>query len=455
MQRRSKDGSGKRNRERGKEAPEASQRRDDGRDYSRSRTDGKSGSSMPQRGDSPGAVHPVETKVQRRRDWRTERSKARPQDEGRGEGSFGAGKREAQGCPLRSDHREPAAEKKDELELVGSQKGRHISTLKRNELLVAIEEARRDGKTVTEIADSLKVTPRAIYRWQDGMKPRHGGGGGHNRITPEEKEKIVAFVRAHPDMRCRRIAYELERRKIACVGRTKVAEIMKEHGLNHTFERRHAKPVIPPASLMLHEPWKPNYVWGMDWTWLRVKNEFMLLLIVVDWYSRKIVSWGLFKTITSAEVIATVTDAVAAEDIDLLPPAALRPIVVADHGSANASARTKSNIEILGLTLWLSGIGRPTGNARTERTIGTLKAEEITLQDQYESETEARASIERAIKDYNFKRPNAGNGGFAPHEVHVHGRSKLTKERQEARKQTRAMRRSFWRSVAPELSGGH
>ncbi|SMF31047.1 hypothetical protein, partial [Pseudobacteriovorax antillogorgiicola] len=42
-------------------------------------------------------------------------------------------------------------------------------------------------------------------------------------------------------------------------------------------------------------------------------------------------------------------------------------------GSANISRYTRSNIEVQGLELWLSGVGRPTGNARTERVIGTLK----------------------------------------------------------------------------------
>ena len=67
--------------------------------------------------------------------------------------------------------------------------------------------------------------------------------------------------------------------------------------------------------------------------------------------------------------------------------------MVVDHGSANAAVYTKENIESLGLKLWLCGIGRPTGNSRTERTIGTLKNEEIKLKDRYDEE-KARRSIE-------------------------------------------------------------
>lgn len=108
-----------------------------------------------------------------------------------------------------------------------------------------------------------------------------------------------------------------------------------------------------------------------------------------------------------------VRQAVAKEYIDFLPHGALRPFVVADHSSASTAAYTKNEIEIQGLKLWLSGIGRPTGNARTERVIGTLKREEIYLQEQHENEETAYKWIGAKIYDYNFHRPNQGNGGFA------------------------------------------
>ena len=105
---------------------------------------------------------------------------------------------------------------------------------------------------------------------------------------------------------------------------------------------------------------------------------------------------------------------------------------------------TKNNIEIQGLKLWLSGIGRPTGNARTERVIGTLKREEINLQEQYANEAEARTSIGSAIWDYNFNRPNQGNGGFAPNAVHHSGRKKMMERRLNARQQAQELRRKHW-----------
>ena len=312
-----------------------------------------------------------------------------------------------------------------------------------------IEAAATAGESMAAVCRLLELNPRAVYRWKSGVtsKKVHGGGGGRNKITPLEENRIVRLARSFPQLRCRRIAYELERKGLAYVGKTRVAEIMKNHGLNHAFERRPKKPLDVPGEMLLHEPWRKNLLWGTDWTYLRVDKRFWFLVLVLDWYSRKILSWGLYPAITRFEVVAVITDAVAIERIDQLPEGALKPRIVADHGSANISAYTKKNIEIQGLDLWLSGIGRLTGNARTERVMETLKREEIKLQDQYGSEEEAHSRIKAAIDDYNFQRPNAGNGGFVPNSVHHQGSRALTERRKEARQTTENRRRKHWEQI--------
>jgi putative transposase len=322
----------------------------------------------------------------------------------------------------------------------------------RAQILSWIQEAQLAGETLETACGWLQLNPRAVYRWKSGAtsKSHHGGGGGKNRITPLEEKRVLTLVRKFPQLRCRRVAYQLERKSLVFIGKTKVAEIMKKHGLNHEFVRGGVRaPPDVPGEMLLHEPWRKNLVWGTDWTYLRIDERFWFLLIILDWYSRKIVSWGLFPEITKFQVVAVITNAVATEGVDELPEGAMKPRVVADHGSANIAAYTKKNIEIQGLDLWLSGIGRPTGNARTERVMGTLKREEIKLQDQYGSEDEARSRIGAAIWDYNFRRPNAGNGGFAPNSVHVQGRRALTERRKEARQHAENRRRNHWDQVQP------
>jgi transposase InsO family protein len=146
------------------------------------------------------------------------------------------------------------------------------------------------------------------------------------------------------------------------------------------------------------------------------------------------------------QVVAVVTDAVAFAESEKLPSNTLRPILVADHGSPNVSRWTRENIEVQGLKLWLSGIWRPTGNARTERVIGTLKTDEIKPQDCYIHEGEAQRRIAAVIHDYNFNRPNMGVGGHSPNAVHHMGRAALMSHRKSGRSKAIQSRTQFWKS---------
>jgi putative transposase len=405
----------------------------------------RSGRSMQARKHCTSPTFPVEAEIYPKRSGRTSRDQTRAEGQRRSQAYRTENGNRATVTSTAGDFNRTAGhEEKESLGLEGPLYGRHLTKAQREELMAFIDAA-NISQSIEAICDALELHPRAYYRWKAGaLSSKHGGGGGKNRITPLEEKRVVALAKKNPDWHCRRIAYQLEKTAKVFIGKTKVAEIMKAHGLNHPFEKKWPNKQIEPGDMLLHEPWRRNLLWGMDWTWVNVNDKFMFLLVLLDWYSRKILSWGLYHQITQLEVVSVVTDAVATERIDLLPASELRPIVVADHGSANASKYTKANIEIQGLKLWLSGIGRPTGNARTERLIGTLKREEINLQEQYSNETEAKTGISNAIQDYNFNRPNQGNGGFAPNSVHHMGRKELTERRDRARQKAQELRRKHW-----------
>jgi putative transposase len=395
-----------------------------------------------------GATVPMEAEISARRNREFERHQARPETSGKSDDRGNETRdREVIAGAAGNFDRTSGDEKKESLGLEGPLYGRHLTKVQRETLRAFIDESRAT-ESVKTICEHLQMHPRSYYRWKRGeLKSSHGGGGGKNKITPLEEKRVVAWVKENPEWHCRRIAYSLEKKATVFIGKTKVAELMKKHGLNHPFERKPSRPVIEAEDMLLHEPWRENLLWGMDWTWVTVDGKFMFLLVLLDWYSRKILSWGLHPQITKLQVVALVTDAVATERLDLLRKGSMKPIVVADHGSANASKYTKHNIEIQGLKLWLSGIGRPTGNARTERVIGTLKREEINLQEQYANETEAKNSIGIAIWDYNTNRPNQGNGGHSPNAVHHSGRAALMKRRTRARQKAAELRRTHWEQV--------
>src|SRR5690606_35659131 len=150
----------------------------------------------------------------------------------------------------------------------------------------------------------LEINHRAYYRWIKGNLFSGAGGGGQNKITPLEEKRIVTMAKKNPEWHCRKIAYQLEKKSLAFVGKTKVAEVMKKHGINHPFERKMRPPMVLPGDMLLHEPWATDLLWGRDWTWVNVGDKFMYLLVPVDWYSRKIMSWSLKAQVTRFEVVA-------------------------------------------------------------------------------------------------------------------------------------------------------
>jgi len=142
-------------------------------------------------------------------------------------------------------------EKKDSLGLEGPLYGRYLTKTQRETLATSCEH--------------LQVHPRPYYRWKRGnLSAANGGGSGRNKITPLEEKRVIALAKKWPDWRCRRLAYHLEKTSKVFIGKIKVAEILKAHGLGHPFERMPHRPFIEPPDMLLHEPWKRNLLWGMD-----------------------------------------------------------------------------------------------------------------------------------------------------------------------------------------------
>jgi transposase len=216
------------------------------------RTPGQYGGDLSSGKYSADSILCVEKKIQRR--WRggTHVDEAWSENKRSGKNSTRRRNQKAEVGTCGVIDRAIIAEKKRELGLHGELKGRHLSHSQRSALLREIESAAIQGESFEAVCRVLELNPRAVYRWKDGTtsKQTHGGGGGKNKITPLEEKRVVALAKKFPEWRCRRIAYELERQAKVFIGKTKVAEILKKHGLNHEFERGYRKPDLLPGEML-------------------------------------------------------------------------------------------------------------------------------------------------------------------------------------------------------------
>jgi len=154
---------------------------------------------------------------------------------------------------------------------------------------------------------------------------------------------------------------------------------------------------------------KTNQVWSTDITYIKLEKGFVYLAAIIDWHSKKILSWRLSNTMDISLVTSVLKEALA-----LYP----KPeIFNTDQGSQYTA---KAHIDILkkhGIKISMDGKGRATDNICIERFWRSIKYEEIYLND-YKSMNELRYSINQYMEKYNSRRLHSVLGNKTPNEVY-------------------------------------
>jgi len=271
---------------------------------------------------------------------------------------------------------------------------------------------RQSGMKVQSALQRLGVARSTYYQWPSG-----GGRGRRcavNALLPEERQAIVALKQREPHLRHRMIS-GLLRHADRWISPSSCYRVLRAEDLIEPYERREA-----PWQKPRYEPIGPNVLWGEDWTKLLIAGRRWYLLVLLDLFSRLIVSWSVVPTVTQREVKELVAQGMLAQGLDRHGP---RPRLRTDCGSPNVSGSVKEFLDAIGVDLSLGRVRRPTDNARVERVNGTLKQEEIYCQGAsgYLSPEGARLSLARYIDYYNHRRPHQELWNFTPAHVHADG----------------------------------
>jgi transposase InsO family protein len=151
-----------------------------------------------------------------------------------------------------------------------------------------------------------------------------------------------------------------------------------------------------------------NQLWIADITYVRLREDFLYLAIVLDAFSRRAVGWELGEDLR-AELALTALDRALAD----------RPVTAgivhhSDRGVQYCSSVYLERLRSHGFAISMSRKGNPYENARAESFLKTLKCEEVYLRE-YRDAEEARASIGHFIEEvYNRKRLHSALGYAAP-----------------------------------------
>jgi transposase InsO family protein len=151
-----------------------------------------------------------------------------------------------------------------------------------------------------------------------------------------------------------------------------------------------------------------NQLWVADITYVRLRESFLYLAILMDAYSRRVVGWELGENLRAELVLGALDRALADRRVD--------PGIVhhSDRGVQYCCQAYVEKLQTHGFVISMSRAGNPYDNAKAESFMKTLKSEEVYLQ-QYRDQEEARASIQRFIEEvYNRKRLHSSLGYLSP-----------------------------------------
>lgn len=226
------------------------------------------------------------------------------------------------------------------------------------------------------------------------------------------KRMIDIIYTEHPYYGSRRITAVLQREGIK-INRKAVQRHMREMGISGVcpgpnLSRRNYQEGIYPYLLRNIVAGHPNHVWGVDITYIRLAKGWMYLVLILDWYSRYVISWELSLTLDIDFVL---------QAVKLAFGQATPVIMNSDQGSHFTSPRYIELLEKAGIQISMDGKKRALDNVFTERFFRSLKYEEVYLKE-YQSPRQARIEIAKYIKFYNWERPHESLDYCTPAEIY-------------------------------------
>jgi putative transposase len=198
------------------------------------------------------------------------------------------------------------------------------------------------------------------------------------------------------------------------VGRERVTTLMRRMGITAIApKRRTTKPApghkIYPYLLRDLEIREAGHVWSTDITYLPLARGFCYLTAIMDWASRRVLSWRLSNTLDAGFCIEALEEALARYDAP--------EIFNSDQGSQFTCEGFTSVLAGHGVQISMDGRGRWLDNVFIERLWRSIKHEEVYLK-AYENLTEARRELAAYFDFYNHRRRHQGLADRTPDEVY-------------------------------------
>ncbi|MGW8180830.1 MAG: IS3 family transposase [bacterium] len=327
--------------------------------------------------------------------------------------------------------------------LVGFGSGRvmRYSQSEKKEIIRLVEES---DLSVKQTLEELDVPKSTFYRWYrryneygyDGLTSRPPNANRFwNRIPDHEKDKVVEVALDYPELSPRELAWKITDSEGTFISESSVYRILKSYDL-----------VTSPSYIVMvatdefrNKTRRVHELWQTDFTYLKVIGwGWYYLSTILDDYSRYIIAWKLFTTMSSDDVIRTLDLAVDATGINQ-PTVKHKPRLLSDNGPCYLAGDLQNYLDDREMDHTRGQPYHPMTQGKIERWHRTMK-NTIKLQNYY-FPGELEQEIAAFIDHYNHQRVHESLDNLTPADVY-HGRAKeILTLRNELKEQTLRRRR--------------
>ena len=199
------------------------------------------------------------------------------------------------------------------------------------------------------------------------------------------------------------------------INRKRVQRLMRRMGIRALYPKpRTSQPgkghKIYPYLLRDRVIDRANQVWATDISYIPMAKGFVYLVAVIDWYSRKVLSWRLSNSMDTDFCVDALEEA--------LRRYGCPEIFNTDQGAQFTSEAFTDVLKEAGIEISMDGKGRWVDNVFVERLWRSVKYEEVYLK-AYETVAEARAGIGNYFQFYNSERRHQGMNRQTPDQVYA------------------------------------
>ena len=266
---------------------------------------------------------------------------------------------------------------------------------------------------MSALCELMGLSRASYYRW---LAP-----ASEYPMEMELRDAMQNIALQFPSYGYRRITAEMQRRGFA-VNRKRILRLMREDNLlciRHkafvvTTESRHDLRIYPNLARQI-TPRGVNQLWVADITYIRLREEFVYLAVLLDAFSRRVIGWALGRTLEAELALSALRMALRQRE----PGPGL--VHHSDRGIQYAAHDYTDLLKEHNIRISMSRRGNPYDNAACESFMKTLKYEEV-YRTEYRDLNDAYAGLGEFIERvYNEQRLHSALGYVPPTEFEQNG----------------------------------